>query len=68
MVEEINIESIECHNDYYQIDIKYLECGDREQIFVRKDDLLAMIAVAEKKQIDSHYYQREDARVWKKKQ
>lgn len=56
MGEEINIEKIECYKDTYQIDIRYEESRKGERIFVRKDALLALITVAEKKAIEAGIY------------
>jgi len=56
MGEEINIERIECYHDAYQIDIRYEDSGKGERLFVRKDAMLAMLAVAEKQAIQEGTY------------
>jgi hypothetical protein len=52
MGEEISIKKIECCRDLYQIDFKFEESGKIERCFVRKDELFAMIALAEKQEIE----------------
>ena len=52
MGEEINIKKIECYRDLYQIDLWYAEQRKGERLFIRKDALLALIAVAEKDAIE----------------
>lgn len=56
MGEEINVEKIECVREFYQVDFKYKESGKGARVFVRKDALLALLAVAEKETIDGGYY------------
>ena len=56
MGEEIQVERIECHRDAYQIDIRYTETGKGARLFVRKDAMLAMLAVAEKEAIECQTY------------
>ena len=55
MGEEINIEKIECVRDAYQVDIRHMESGIGERIFIRKDALFALITVAEKNATKSEY-------------
>lgn len=57
MGEEINVEKIECVREFYQIDIRYEESCKSSRVFVRKDALLAMLAIAEKEAVDEGYYQ-----------
>ncbi len=58
MGEEINIEKIECYRDCYQIDFRFEESNKSERCFVRKDALMAMLAVAEKEAIQNGVYNR----------
>jgi hypothetical protein len=48
MGEEIKIEKIVCHSNMYQIDIRHMESGIGDRIFIRKDELFTLIAAAEK--------------------
>jgi len=56
MGEEINIERIECYCDCYQIDFRFEESKKSERCFIRKDALMALIAVAEKETIEKGLY------------
>ena len=56
MGEEINIERIECYKGCYQIDLRFEESGEGQRLFIRKDVLLALIAVAEKEAIENGEY------------
>ena len=53
MGEEVNIEKIECYKDCYQLDMRNTKTGKGIRTFIRKDALLALIAVAEKEEIDA---------------
>jgi len=56
MGKEINIEKIKCYGDCYQIDLKFEESSRFERCFIRKDALMALIAVAEKNTIENNTY------------
>jgi len=51
MGEKLEIEHIECYQDSYQIDIRFIESGKSERVFIRKDALFALLCVAEKNSI-----------------
>jgi len=54
--EEIVVEKIECCRESYQIDFRFTESKKSERCFVRKDALLALLTVAEKKEIEKKNY------------